>query len=147
MNGDGLLDLVTATSGVADVDGTVNVLLGRGDGTFADGGSFPVCKDPEAVALGDFNGDGFVDAVTANSYNDGISIVLNNGDGTFGAPTTISGTASDVAIADIESDGRLDIVVARDSSDFDVMHGAGDGTFTSDRATPAAAAVVSPSPT
>src|SRR5262249_61328020 len=76
--------------------GTVRVLLGNGDGTFqtthvsyAAGGDF--------VALGDFNGDGFPDAVTANFSSNDVSILLNDGawtgPGPGGAPGAGGGRA------------------------------------------------------
>ena len=66
-NGDGKVDLAVAYHDAS----TVSVVLGNGDGTFqvpavstASTGSLPV-----AVAVGDFNGDGKLDVVTANSAN------------------------------------------------------------------------------
>jgi FG-GAP-like repeat len=54
------------------------------------GFSFPVpCRDvgaPEAIALGGFNGDGKADLALANSANNKVSILLNNGNGTFQPP-------------------------------------------------------------
>ena len=45
-----------------------------------DSGSFPV-----AVAIGDLNGDGKLDMVTSNQSSSTISVLLGNGDGSFGA--------------------------------------------------------------
>ena len=42
---------------------------------------------PDAVTVGDFNGDTILDIAVANSYDDEVSILLGNGDGTFGAAT------------------------------------------------------------
>ena len=73
--------------------GSVSVLLGNGDGSFQSAVSYPVGTGPEAVAVGDFTGDGFLDIVTANSNYDPatntfgpvgtVSVLLGNGDGTF----------------------------------------------------------------
>ncbi|MGC1781930.1 MAG: FG-GAP-like repeat-containing protein [Acidobacteriaceae bacterium] len=70
VNGDGILDIV----GVAPNYNDVVVTLGVGDGTFGtfdqrSAGEFPAAKQPWAVALGDFNNDGQLDIVTANTYN------------------------------------------------------------------------------
>ncbi|MFZ9794605.1 MAG: FG-GAP repeat domain-containing protein, partial [Gemmataceae bacterium] len=40
-------------------------------------------KSPASVAMGDLNGDAFLDFVVANSGSDNISIFLGNGNGTF----------------------------------------------------------------
>lgn len=71
-------------------------------------------RGPTAVAVGDVNGDGFPDMVTANSKSKFLSILLGLGDGTFGQPTNIlsGGTApTDVGLADLDGDLDLDIVV------------------------------------
>lgn len=70
INGDGILDIV----GVAPNFNKVEVTLGKGDGTFGTldqraQGEFTATKQPWAVALGDFNNDGQLDIVTANTYN------------------------------------------------------------------------------
>ena len=69
-NGDGILDIV----GVAPNFNAVELTLGVGDGTFGTlsqraAGEFSATKQPWAVAVGDFNNDGQLDIVTANTYN------------------------------------------------------------------------------
>jgi hypothetical protein len=78
----------------------VSVLLGNGDGSFRAPVSYPVGSSPGSVAVGDFNGDGHLDLVTANGFSgfgNTVSVLLGNGDGTFGPPRTYasgSGTQS-----------------------------------------------------
>src|SRR5215470_9274687 len=58
-----------------------------------------------AVVAADVNGDGFPDAVVAT--NDGVSVMFNNGDGTFASPTTYAtgGTFSNaLAVVDVNND-------------------------------------------
>jgi len=74
-------DLVIANS----TSNTVTVLLGNGDGTFAEapGSPFAVGQQPRAVVIGDFNNDGNLDFAVANSGDNTISTFQGNGDGTF----------------------------------------------------------------
>ena len=48
--------------------------------------SYPVGKGPVAIESGDFNNDGKPDLVVLNSISNDASVLLGNGDGTFGAP-------------------------------------------------------------
>ncbi|MGF1528805.1 MAG: FG-GAP repeat domain-containing protein, partial [Candidatus Competibacterales bacterium] len=65
--------IVTANLGFDDV----SVLLGGGDGTFGPQTNFDVGRTPESVTLGDVNGDGRLDIVTANNVD--VSVLLNQG--------------------------------------------------------------------
>ncbi len=92
----------------------------------------PVGANPQAVAVGDFNGDGIPDLAVANTADNTITILLGNGDGTFtnaGTLTTDLAPVS-VAVADVNGDGFLDLVVAnRDGGTLTIFLGNGDGTF------------------
>ncbi|MBZ5559234.1 MAG: FG-GAP-like repeat-containing protein [Acidobacteriia bacterium] len=128
VNRDGAPDLI-----VAD-DGAVNVLLGRGDGTFSPPARFPAGTGTVAVAVGDLDGDGAPDIVTAN-FDDAtrhLSVLMNNGDGTFQSPQSYqidSGMAS-VALVDFNNDGALDIVAASQGHPaLWLLPGNGNGTF------------------
>jgi hypothetical protein len=66
------------------------------------------------VALGDVNGDGKLDLVTANSNDSTASVLLGNGNGTFGSNVDfVTGTSPyGVALGDLNGDGKLDLVTA-----------------------------------
>ena len=84
------------------------------------------------MAVGDFNRDGRQDLAVANRNTDNVSILLGNGNGTFGAATNFAagdGPRS-VAIGDFNGDGRLDLAVAnQNSNNVSILLGNGDGTF------------------
>src|SRR3954447_25181721 len=83
--------------------------------------SFPVGPNngtgikPVSVAVGDFDGDGRLDAATANQDSHNlVSVLRGNGDGTFLTSADINiGRKSDfIKAADLNADGRLDLVTA-----------------------------------
>jgi len=61
----------------------VSILLGNGDGTFEAALNLSGVSGAQSLAVGDFNGDGKLDLVTADSYANNVSVLLGNGDGTF----------------------------------------------------------------
>lgn len=89
----------------------------------------------EAVAVGDFNGDGRMDVVTGNGLSNAnsISVLLGKADGTFAPHVDYSVGAAPVAVAvgDFNGDGKLDIAVLLGSSNtmVGILIGNGDGTF------------------
>jgi hypothetical protein len=114
----------------ANTNGTVSVFLGQGDGTIQNPISITVGGTPDAVAVGDFNGDGFDDIAVANA-NGTVTVLLSNGKDTFKAPETLSvgATPVGVTIGDFNGDGKLDIVTANSNGSVTVLPGKGDGTF------------------
>jgi hypothetical protein len=73
--------------------------------------------------VGDFNGDGKQDLAVANQLSDNVSILLGNGNGTFGAATNFSaGDAPfSVAVGDFNGDGRPDLAVVNLSDNLSVL--------------------------
>jgi hypothetical protein len=110
----------------------VEVLLGKGDGSFQPNHLIlPVGPTPFSVAAGDFDHNGALDLVTANS-NGTVSVLLGNGNGSFQPHTdlTVGGVPRAVAVGDFNGDGRLDVAVAKQLSEtVSVLLGNGNGTF------------------
>jgi hypothetical protein len=85
------------------------------------------------IEVGDVNGDGLPDVVTANESTNNLSVLLNDGKGGFlpaiVSPSTGSQPKS-VALGDFNGDGKLDAVTANfGSGTMSVFFGNGDGTF------------------
>jgi hypothetical protein len=130
-NGHGLSDVALTTSG-GPAGPAVEVLLGKGDGSFQPNHlTLPVGQTPLSVAAGDFDHNGTLDLVTANS-NGTASVLLGNGDGSFRPRTdlTVGAAPRSVAVGDFNGDGKLDVAVAQQLSDtVSILLGNGDGTF------------------
>jgi hypothetical protein len=136
-NGDGKLDLAVACNGANDVAGSISILLGNGDGTFQTHTDYtPPTPFPsvDAMAMGDFNGDGKLDVALADDANGGfLFILLGNGDGTFQFMNSFVGNVSyhGMLTADVNGDGILDLLISQcgEPGEIAVLIGNGDGTF------------------
>jgi hypothetical protein len=144
VNGDGIPDVIAANQCGMDPlcgQGTVSVLLGKGNGTFQPALSFPAGISPLSVAVADFNGDGHADLAVADACgtdpkcvsNGTVAILLGNGDGTFqplvSYPSTGPITAR-LTIGDFNGDHHPDVVALNSqATDITVFLGNGDGTL------------------
>jgi hypothetical protein len=140
-NGDGLVDIVATHREVLDL----SVLLGTGAGRFGAALQFTGAGAFE-LAAGDLNHDGKLDLVIVSQGKQMVAVRLGNGDGTFGPERMFGertpedlridageGDASNVALADVNEDGTLDLLLPQDQPYFSrrvsVFLGRGDGTF------------------
>jgi hypothetical protein len=142
LNGDGHLDLVLADIGLPGL----SVVLGHGDGTFAAPAAYPslsplpISPAASPLALGDFNGDGKLDAAMA--HPGGVGVFLNHGDGTFAGEVVYptSGSAGALVAGDLNGDGQLDLAFCGGNANVTVLPNLGDGTFAAPVAIPAGGA-------
>jgi hypothetical protein len=114
LDGDGKLDLVVANRNAH----TLTVLKGDGDGSFALPVPYSTGSNtyPRDVILADLDGDGHLDAATANYYGL-FSLLRGHGDGTFtpasgGVYGGSSYDAYQIVAEDLDGDGDADLAVA-----------------------------------
>jgi hypothetical protein len=140
INGDGKIDLVgwDTFGGTSTV--SVIALLGNGDGSFGAVQETLVAGSTNidsvgGLALGDLNGDGkqdvLLNAGQRGTNNTFFYVLMGNGDGTFGAPSSpFVGTATvgSITVGDFNNDKKFDAILPT-SSGLAVLLGNGDGTF------------------
>ena len=154
LNNDGILDLVTA--GQFGSGGYAQVRMGRGDGSFGDLNAFLMENgdwgSSNSISLGDVDGDGILDLVTAgysysgSSYYVGYATIrLGKGNGSFGAARSFvtedgagNAKSNSVSLSDLNGDGKLDLVttgyaqISMQVTGFTTVRlGNGNGTFSS----------------
>ena len=122
----------------ADGGFSVTVFKGHGDGTFEYLSDSPAyARFPGISPIGDFNKDGHPDIALPNNENPGVvTVMLGNGDGTFGAYANYATRTYpySAAIGDFNNDGNRDLVVTNSGAFvsevyISVLLGNGDGTF------------------
>jgi hypothetical protein len=101
--------------------------------------SYSTGDNPLFAAVGDFNGDGKLDMAVTNTLSNTVSVLLNNGDGTFQNPVPYPTQSSPEPIvsADFNGDGKLDLAIGNvfggnlGTGSVGVMLGNANGTFQS----------------
>jgi hypothetical protein len=132
-NGDGKPDVVLAGSPSTSDPGLILVFLGNGDGTLQAPKSSAGAVYATHSGIGDFNNDGKLDlALSSDSpfcTSSCVEIFLGNGDGTFHAPITGVPEYGPFASADVNNDGKLDLIFSSDPTIARIYLGNGDGSF------------------
>jgi hypothetical protein len=129
-NGDGKLDVI-----VGDEDGSLLEFLGDGKGNMVGAGNIAALGSVASIAIGNFTHDGHLDLVVSDFRSNSAAILLGAGDGSFRLTWSFElprrGTLFHVATADFNGDGITDLVITSEGdSDYEVMLGSGNGTFT-----------------
>jgi hypothetical protein len=132
LDGDGDLD-AAVSCGAGD---SVSILRNPGDGSLLPKQDYAAGDEPLNTAVGDWNGDGAPDLACANyavaAANQAVTVLLNAGDGTFGAPATVPQPQRphDIEAGDFDGDGELDLAYTQGIfSSVALLHGNGDGSF------------------
>jgi hypothetical protein len=111
LNRDGKPDVAVACQGAA----SVAVLLGTGTGSLGAFEAFPTGTQPLALAIAEVNDDGRLDVIVVDGGDATVSVLLGRGDGDLLPRVFLPSTAlpsGSLAIADLDRDGRPDLVVA-----------------------------------
>ena len=117
-NHDGNTDIAVVSSGF-QIRG-IDILLGNGNGTFGPAVTYNGPYFADAVATGDFTGDGNQDLIVG-SFDGPLEFFKGNGDGTFATPVNIPGAffVQDIQVADMNGDGaRFGRSLGRDQGLF-----------------------------
>ncbi|MEA2163089.1 MAG: hypothetical protein QOK37_1216 [Thermoanaerobaculia bacterium] len=128
-DGDGKLDAVWGT------DSSLVFAHGSGDGHFASGTPFDQGARPNVIAKGNWNSDGKLDLAFTEFGSNTVSVLFNDGGGTFRPPATLHAAAEVLGIyaGDFNNDGHDDLLVITRSATAELFLGHGDGTFDSSR--------------
>jgi len=138
LNGDGIPDLAALWMTGVGSTATLAVYLGKGDGTFQAARTFPLQiggGTQGGIAIGDWNGDGKPDlAAVSNSTPPKIDVLIGDGAGGFREASTLPATDDlpvNITTADLDGDGRPDLIVAHCCGQLDATYllSNGDGTF------------------
>lgn len=118
MNGDGSPDVVVANFKTDSISVFPNATSpAASTATLSANADFATGAGPRGVAVADFNGDGKLDAATANTTADTVSVLLNTTttttSPTFASKVDVSIAGAPIALAavDLNADGKPDLVV------------------------------------
>jgi hypothetical protein len=129
-NNDNILDVATVND-LINLNHTISVLLGVGNGTFNPASTF-ISSRSTAITVGDVNNDGKLDLVTPNSSTSDVGVLLGNGNGTFQTAVNfpVGSAPQSAAVGDVNNDGKPDLVISNRNADtVSILLGDGTGAF------------------
>ena len=134
LSGDGRDDIIV-TNSASDSDSVLMNLGGnKNHVNFARAITLDTGRDPVAVAVAFQSGDDRPDIITANAFDDTVSVIAENAQGVFQRQQTfaVGSRPYSVAAADLTGDGEFDIVTANYGSDnVSILLNNGDNSFLS----------------
>jgi hypothetical protein len=135
LNNDAYSDIIVSNTGNNYAGNSISVYFNLGNGTFGSPSNYFVGGGPVGIAAEDFNGDNKTDlaVVTYGSSGSGntITILINNGDGTFAGPVLYPAGNSPIKISagKINADNFIDLAVANENGKVNVLINSGTGNF------------------
>ena len=129
VNRDGKPDLLVGNFFLRD--GTVSVLLGKGDGKLQAKTEYQANARPVSLVINDLNRDGKPDVFIADNEQGGYGVMLGNGYGNLSAVKSHILTGSNLSsrLDDVNRDGKVDAILADQYSGVKILLGKGDGSF------------------
>lgn len=141
-NADGKLDLAVVSAALTSIGSPtpgVEIFFGDGFGEFPNVRPFPTqagpIESPISLAVADFNNDGKPDLVVGDEFYQMVTVLINDGLNSSGQLRfrgyhQVAGIADLLAAADIDGDGKADLITAGlGGTSISVRRGNGDGTF------------------
>ena len=135
-NNDGNPDIVCGASNTVLIFTTGRIICfrGQGNGLFNSAQETTIDHAPMGIAVGDFNGDGNLDAAVAARDDDLVNICLGNGGGTFPTVNTSNVTSQpeEIVAGYFNNDRHVDLAVTNTASGtqlVSILRGNGNGTF------------------
>ncbi len=132
LDGDGDQDLAVANAGSKNI----SILKNNGNGIFQLDGNYAIAGNlgdhPQNIFCADLDNDGDPDLAVSNRTTDYVSILKNNGDGTFQTKVdyAVGGRPYSVFCGDLDGDSDFDLAVANGYDDnVSILKNNGDGTF------------------
>jgi MYXO-CTERM domain-containing protein len=134
-------------------NGELRVFLGRRDGgtvSFDARSAIAGGTDPSALALGDLNGDGRLDAVVTDAATSEVRFYLGDGNGGLslnGTPRPTGAAPRGVMLADVDDDNRPDVITTNGDGTITVFLSSNPPPTPTATPTPVDTATLTPSPT
>jgi hypothetical protein len=123
LDGDGDLDIAVANF----FDNNITVLLNDGTGGFSEALGSPVAvgSEPDSLTAGDLDGDEDLDLTMTNRADDNVTVLLNNGSGSFsgaaGSPFPVGNLPQAITTGDLDEDGDLDLAAAIPNANLELL--------------------------